>query len=219
MKMAIITGASDGLGLELAKLLLKKNYEVVGISRNKPSLAGIKFIKADFTKDGDIRKVITTIKKDFPDFDFLINCAGIMSVRSIDDLNYTEVENLFRVNVFSQMMLVSGLMDNIKKNGADIVNVCSTVGFKAYENQLAYGSSKWAVRGINENLRLELKGTKSRVIGFSPGGFKSRIFEKATGIKPKLDAYMEPAELAKLIVQLLELPKNMEVSDIIINRK
>lgn len=75
------------------------------------------------------------------------------------------------------------------------------------------------MRGFIENLRLELKDTKCRVIGFNPGGFKSKIFEKGTGKKVDLSGYMEAADIAKLLVHILELPKNMEVSDIVINRK
>lgn len=66
------------------------------------------------------------------------------------------------------MILISKLKDLILENGSDILNVGSTIGFKAYESQSAYGSSKWALRGLNESLRLEFKGTKTRVISFNP---------------------------------------------------
>ena len=218
MKRAIITGASEGLGLEIAKVFIERGYEVIGISRTKPSVEMI-HIKADLTKEGDIKNAISIIKKEFSEFNFLINCAGVLSVKPLNNLDYAEIEDLFRVNVFAQMKLVSGLLHSIKNNEADILNVGSSIGFKAYVEQLAYGSSKWAVMGINKNLQLELKNSKCRVIGFNPGGFKSRIHSKATGKKKNMDAYMEPRDLAKLMLYLLELPKNMEVSEIIINRK
>ncbi|MBU1110493.1 SDR family oxidoreductase [Patescibacteria group bacterium] len=219
MKRVIITGASDGLGLELAKSFLKKGYEVLSVSRRNPNLKGVIHLKTDLTKDSDIDKTAEIIKKRFNTFAHLINCAGVINIKPINALDYKETEKLFRVNAIAPMIFTSRLIDLIKKNEADVVNVGSTVGFKAYEDQCAYGSSKWAVRGLNENLRLELKKSKVRVIGFMPGGFKSNFVEKYTGVKADLDPYMEPKDLAKFMIQILELPKKLVVSEVIINRK
>ena len=171
------------------------------------------------TSEESIDRAIALIKEKYSSFDCLINCAGVLNVKPLGEIDYKEMDQLFRVNVLAPIKMVSGLLSLIKENESDIVNVGSTVGFKAYEEQCAYGTSKWAVRGVTENLQLELKKTKCRVIGFYPGGFKSRFFEKATGQRVELDAYMEPKELAKLMIQLIELPKNMEVTEIKISRK
>lgn len=108
----------------------------------------------------------------------------------------------------------------IKKNGADVVNVGSTVGTKAYPDQAAYSASKWGIRGLTQNLVLELKGTKSRVIQFNPGGFKSSFVQKFTKEENvDFSGYMEPIHLAKTMYFILDLPKSVEVSEILINRK
>lgn len=219
MKKIILTGVSEGLGYEVAKLCLEKGIEVVGLSRTKPNLA-ITHLSVDLTNEKRVEEVCEEILQNHSNFDCLINCAGVLSVKELENIEYEELYNLFQVNVLSPAILVSRLIKQIKQNSADIVNVGSTVGLKAYEKQLAYGASKWAMKGMSQNLQLELKKTKSRVISFNPGGFKSRIFEKATNQKVELgDEWMEPKDLAKLMLQLLELPKNMEVSEIVINRK
>lgn len=218
-KKVIITGASDGLGLELAKQFIKKGFTVISISRSKPKLSEIIHIKADLLVEADIDRAVEIIKKEHSDFSCLINSAGMVNIRLTNDLDYEETEQLFKLNVVAPMYLVSKLFDLIKNNEADIVNIGSTISFKAYENQAAYGSSKWAIRGLNENLRLEFKNSKVRVIGFHPGGFKSKLVEKYTGEKMDLDPYMDPKYLAKFLIQILELPKNMEVSEVIVNRK
>ncbi len=218
MKKVIITGVSEWLWYETAKILLERGVEVVWISRNTPNIA-ITHIACDFTLKESLENCIQEIKQNHTNFDALINCAWIMSLQEIDTINYEELEKLFRINVFAPIQLVSWLFNEIKNNSADIVNVASTVGFKAYESQCAYWASKWSLRWVNENLRLEFKWTKTRIIWFNPGGFKSKIFEKATGIKADLSAYMEAEDVAKVLIQTLELPKNMEVSEIIINRK
>jgi NADP-dependent 3-hydroxy acid dehydrogenase YdfG len=117
------------------------------------------------------------------------------------------------------MMLVSGLKNSIISNEADILNIGSSIAFKAYENQTAYGSSKWGLRGLNENLRLEFKGTDVRVVSFNPGGFKSKLFEKASGEKINLDKFMDPKDLADIVFFIINTPKTLEVSEILINRK
>lgn len=219
MKTAIITGVSEGLGYEVAKVLIEKNYKVIGISRTKPNL-DINHIQADITSKSGILSVVERIKTDYSDFNFLLNIAGKLNITPLNKVDYDETENLLNLNVLAPIILASNLIDLIKKNEADIINIGSSIGYKSYENQLAYTASKWAIRGINANLQLELKGTKSRVIGFNPGGFKSKIFEKATGKATEdWSGYMDPQDLAKFIHTILELPKNMEVSEILINRK
>ncbi|MFH1751732.1 MAG: SDR family NAD(P)-dependent oxidoreductase, partial [archaeon] len=110
MKRVIITGASDGLGLELSKQFIEKGVEVIGISRTKPSIE-VKFIKADLTVDSEIENAIKIIKKDFPKFDCLINCAGIMQVAPLNKIDFKKVSESFKVNIIAQIKLVSGLMD------------------------------------------------------------------------------------------------------------
>jgi short-subunit dehydrogenase len=215
----VITGASDGLGYELAKKYLEKNQTVLGLSRTKPDLA-ITHIATDLTAVDSIEAAAQAILAEDEKLEALINCAGVLSLEEANDLSATELERVFKINVTAPLLLTSRLMDRLQSDGGDIVNVASTVGTKGYANQVAYGSSKWAMRGFSQNLQVELKGTNSRVISFCPGGFRSKLFEKVTD-KSLADPenWMDPKDLAQFMIQILELPKNMEVSEVIINRK
>ncbi|MDQ6984853.1 MAG: SDR family oxidoreductase [Candidatus Dojkabacteria bacterium] len=141
MNRVIVTGASEGLGFELSKLFLEKDISVTGISRTRPNLK-VDFIKTDLTVEEDIENAASMILKDYSDFDAIINCAGVLNVTKANELEYNKVAQLFKLNVIAPMILVSKLFDKIKANEADIVNVGSTLGFKAYQEQAAYGSSK-----------------------------------------------------------------------------
>lgn len=218
MPKILVTGASEGLGLEICKKFLSQGWQVVGVSRHKPDI-DIEYIEADLTDEANLTNVIDIVKEKHPDINVLVNCAGVIDVQSLENIDYSKTENLFKLNVLAPMMLVSRLKSVILNNEADIVNVGSTVGFKAYDSQAAYGASKWALRGFNENLRLEFKGTKVRVFSFNPGGFKSRLFEKATGTQVDLSQYMDPKYLAELLFYVVNLPKGIEVSEMVINRK
>lgn len=219
MKKVILTGASEGLGFEIAKLLKEKGVGVLAVSRKKPEL-DVLHCPTDLTKEVDLDNLVKFVEEKFSDFDVLINCAGVLHIVKPEEISFPSTTDLFKVNVVAPIYLTSRLIKLILENKADVMNVASTVGFKAYEDQAAYGSSKWAVRGFNEYLKLVFKGTDSRVIGFNPGGFKSKLFEKATGESTNdWDGWMDPVELAKLAVQFLELPKGMEVTEVTINRK
>lgn len=214
MKRVIITGASEGLGEALGRLCIENGIEVVCLSRNAPNYPA-KHIAVDLTDDVAITAAAAAINKNYYEFDAIVHCAGVITPQKPDDVGYDAMQQLFKVNVLAPIFLNSQLFSLIRQNGADVLTVGSTVGTKAYVDQAAYGASKWATRGISENLRLELKDTACRVIQFNPGGFKS----KAHGPNADISAYMNPIDLAKTMFFILQLPKQVEVSEILINRK
>ena len=217
--MIVITGASDGLGQELALLYKNRGERVISLSRGRPA-EDIDHIKVDLTLPSEIEHAAKSILEIDEPIQALINCAGVMSVTPIGALTSSELERVFKTNVLSAMQLTSLLIERIKKDHGDIVNVASTVGTKSYPDQAAYGASKWAMRGFSANLQLELKSSASRVISFCPGGFVSEIFKKATGKEIQNSTeWMDPTDVAGFMMAILDLPKNMEVSEVIINRK
>lgn len=218
--MIAITGASDGLGKALAGLFATQGKRVIGLSR-RPCAVGIEHIKTDMSSEQSIAKAAAEICNDPEPLEALINCAGVLSIETVGSLTASEIDKVLNVNVRGTMLLTSALMEKIKKDGADIVNVASTIGRKGYVGYATYGVSKWALRGFSANLQVELKDYPSRVISFCPGGFKTAIFEKATGVDDSnsREGWMSAQDVAVCLKQLLELPKTMEVSDIVINRK
>ncbi|PLW80332.1 hypothetical protein C0585_03375 [Candidatus Woesearchaeota archaeon] len=210
MKKAIITGASSGLGLEIGNLLKNDSFEVINISRKDSPFNDI---KCDLSLDTMIGDVIEKIKKEHDKFDVIILNSGIMPLAKIGQTNF-DIDNLFKINVTGAIKIIDGLLDLIKKNGADIIIVGSTAAKQGYDEHGIYCATKHALDGYIKSLQAELKEEKVRVIGFHPGGFNSNL---RGGIVK--EGYMDPRELAKLIIQLINLPKVMEVSDIVITRK
>lgn len=217
--MIVITGASDGLGRELAALFVADGKRVVGLARGNCG-ESVEHIQTDLTDEQSIASVVSKINADQEPLEALINCAGVLSIEKIEALTSSEINKVLDTNIKAPLLLTSGLMNKIKLDGADIVNVASTVGLKGYVDQAAYGASKWAMRGFSANLQTELKDYRSRVISFCPGGFKTKLFEKATGVDNTSEGeWLAAKDVAQLLKQLLELPKNMEVSEVVINRK
>lgn len=217
--MIAITGASDGLGLQLARLYKEAGKTVVNVSRTECEYADYNVL-CDLMITGDIAAASGKILEIEEELEALVYCAGVMSIQPLGEVNESEIRRLISTNVESQILLTSNLASRIKKDETDIVCVSSTVGTKGYVDQAAYGASKWAVRGFAKNLQEEFKGQPNRVISFCPGGFESRIFEKAMGKKNENFTFsMKAEDVALCLKQILDLPKSMEVSEIIINRK
>lgn len=216
--MYVVTGASDGLGLALAKLLVREGKRVVCLSRSTPKAKGVAHIACDLNNEGSINAAATELLKQKTPLTALVNCAGVISQEPIEALTGRALALTFTTNIIGPQILVSRLFERIKKDGADVVNVSSTAGLKGNKSQAAYGSSKWAMRGFSQNLQTELAGTPCRVISFCPGGMDTKLFTKADVDMPS-KGWMRPDDVAAFMLQILLLPKNMEVSEVIINRK
>jgi len=223
MKKIIILGASDGLGKSIASLCVNKNIEIINISRTQCDIPGVINIKCDLSIENDLDNAISIIKKEHSNFDAIINCAAIVAMEKINEITYEKFNRAYKVNTIAPLYFLSALYDIIVQNEADILNVGTTASapLKAgFQNQLAYTSTKYALRGGSYNFSLELKSTKSRVIHINLGGMNTKMHEKDYGIKIEDPAiWMNPSDIADIIIYLLNLPKQIEISEITINRK
>ncbi len=207
------------MGLEVAKLYRQAGKEVVNIARHESKYANVNLLH-DLQKGDEVKAAAAEVLKIDEPLEALINCIGVYTSEELGQISDKEAQRALDSNVKAPILLTSELVERIKKDGADILNVASTVGAKAYPNQAIYGASKWAVRGFSANLQAELKNTPCRAISFCPGGFKTKMFEKAMGYDNTGEGYwMNVEDVAKVLKYTLDLPKNMEISEIFINRK
>ncbi|MBP6880723.1 SDR family NAD(P)-dependent oxidoreductase [Candidatus Saccharibacteria bacterium] len=218
--MIVITGGSDGLGKELINLFKASGKTVVNVSRTKNDQADYNFLH-NLRESQAIKQAVQSIEEIDEPLEVLINNAGVFSKQPLGKITEDEIKRTMESNLNSQIMLTSELIDTIKRDETDIVNISSRIGFVGSIDLAVYGASKWAVRGFSESLQAEFKDLANRVISFCPGGFDTGLFVKATNHDPTKDGtdWMKPRDLALLIKQLLDLPKNIEVSEILINRK
>ncbi|MCL2280486.1 SDR family oxidoreductase [Candidatus Saccharibacteria bacterium] len=223
MNRVIILGASDGLGKAIAGLCTKEKIEVVNISRTPCDIDGVININCDLSKQENIDSAVEIIKKDYESFDAIINCAAIVAMEKINQVTYSKLEKAFKVNTIAPLYFMAALYDSIVNNEADILNIGTTASapLKAgFPDQLAYTTTKYALRGGSYNFSLELKDTKSRTIHINLGGMNTRMHEKDYGAKiENPDDWMAPSDIAEIVLYLLRLPKQIEISEITINRK
>ena len=223
MKTALIFGHTSGLGYQVAKRYLDAGYKVVGIARRKSDVVSENLVNltADLSQKDDVLRVIQEVKDNHGTFDAVIYCAGVLIAHDIDKLDYDQMEQTYRVNTFAPMTIESELLDLIKQNRADILNVSSSSVVDFYPKYSEYSSSKIALQKFTNDLQKAFKDTPSRVVHFCPSGFTSNIYNTMIGEKVDRDesVQMKSEDLADLIYYLLALPKKIEITDIYVNRK
>ncbi len=218
--MIVITGASDGLGEQVAKLFKEAGKKVINVSRTANNAVDVN-IRCDLTEASQIADAVKTILELNEPIEAFISSAATVSYEDIGKLTAEELSKMFATNVTGLMLLTSGLLPKIKADEGDILNVGATIAMRpGGPQQATYSTVKWAVRGFTENLQAELKNTRCRVTNFIVGGFQSRLHEKVTNrALENPDEWMPAEDVALCIKQTLDLPKSMEVSEIIVNRK
>lgn len=218
--MIIITGASDGLGLEVAKIYKQAGMTVVNISRRQSEFADYNILH-NLQEGEEIQSAVGEILQIDEKLEAVINCIGVWTSEPIGKITEAEIKRTMATNVKSNILITSELLEKIKQDSADVLNVISTAGLKGNSHHALYVASKWAQRGYTLSLQDELKDTKCRVISFCPGGIKTKLFEKDLGedITEDQTTWMNPADLAVFIKQILDLPKSIEVSEVVLNRK
>ena len=209
-KVVVITGASSGLGKEIAKLYIQKNYELVVSGRNKSGLEEFKkenvdIITGDLTNKKTIKKIADLVIKKHKKIDILINNAGILYIQPFEKNTKVQLDSIFEINVKSHMFMTQKVFPLMKKQQfGHIVNIISTAGKEGKLNHTLYCATKYAMSGFTESLRLEAKKYKIKVTGIYPGGMRTKIFSK---IPHKIDksTFMEAKSVAKAIVDITEL--------------
>ncbi len=215
--MIVITGASDGLGKLVAKLYKEAGKKVVNISRRECEYADVN-ICLSLREGPEIKSAADQVMALDEPVEALINCIGVFNNQRFGEIEEDEIKRLMSTNVKAPGLLTSYLIERIKKDETDVLNVLSTAAIRAKAAEPLYVASKWAARGMTLSLQDELRHTASRVISFCPGGMQTGFFDKAD-VDNDTAAFMDPLEIAKTIKYTLDLPKNIEVSEIVINRK
>ena len=157
-KVALITGASSGIGDAVCAQLVGHGANVLGVTRRPGALhPDISPIKADLTSREDISEIFHGLGK----IDGLINCAGTAYLSRIVDGNPADWEEMWRVNVLALSLCCQFSLKHFPKTGGRIVNVSSMSGHRVPPSGGFYAPTKFAVRAITDSLRSELKAIQS----------------------------------------------------------
>ncbi|MCA9918235.1 MAG: SDR family oxidoreductase [Anaerolineales bacterium] len=176
-KVVLITGASSGLGRACAAHLVAKGFTVFGTSRQPVEMpAGVQPIALDVTNDVSVEQAVTAVLKKAPRLDVLVNNAGMGIAGSVEETSLEEARRQFEVNFFGVMRLCQLVIPVMRGQGnGRIVNISSLAGEIGLPFQGLYSASKFALEGLSEALRLELKPFDIQVVVIQPGDFRTRF--------------------------------------------
>jgi short-subunit dehydrogenase len=178
-KVILITGASAGIGKEFAKELLKDGHIVYGAARKVEKMEdirqlGVKVLQMDVTDEDSMKKGVDTILKAEGRVDVLINNAGFGSYGAVEDVPISDARYQLEVNVFGAARLIQLVLPSMRNhNWGRIINISSIGGKITTPLGGWYHASKFALEGLSDSLRNEVKQFGIDVVVIEPGGVKS----------------------------------------------
>ncbi|RXG50956.1 Dehydrogenase/reductase SDR family member 11 [Armadillidium vulgare] len=238
-RVALVTGASSGIGAAMCEDLVKHGMKVVGAARRKEKMqkasrevkkGKLVAMKCDLTKDEEVIAVFDQIKKQFNGVDVCINNAGFTNNKPLLSGQPSEWREMLDVNVVALCLVAKLAVLSMRERKVDdghIVNICSKAGHSVspLSEFHFYSSTKFAVKALTEGLRQELEelNSKIRVSQVSPGvaktNFYSRFSDERMDELHKMLPPMEPENIVDAIIYLLSVPPSVEVRDIIVTGK
>lgn len=213
-KVAIITGGARGMGAAHVRKLHAERAKVAftdilveeGEALAKELGESVKFMKHDVSKASDWEEVITGTEATFGPVDVLVNNAGILLVRRMEELTEEEYRRVIDVNQVSVFLGMKAVLPSMRKrSGGSIINISSVSGIGASIGHSAYNSSKFAVRGITKTAALEFAEYGIRVNSIHPGAVDTSIIT-------------EPEKLGELAqtIPLRRIGRPEEVSNLVL---
>jgi NADP-dependent 3-hydroxy acid dehydrogenase YdfG len=206
-KVAVVTGVSKGLGLEIVKLLLEKGVKVAGWGRNKPDFTHdqFHFFTCDVADEAQVEQAyLATLAQLGADIRILVNNAGFGVAGPMENMSTADWKSMFDTNVHGIFYTT---------NEGHILNVASIAGLNGVANFAGYVGTKHAVRGISHSLYMELRDFGIKVSTIYPGSIQTHFFDDIPGMNAH-EHMMQPADVALTIVQTLETHPNYFVVDV-----
>ncbi|HLJ64251.1 MAG TPA: SDR family NAD(P)-dependent oxidoreductase [Stellaceae bacterium] len=223
-KVALVTGASSGIGKAIAIHLGRHGYRVFGTSRHADTVAGIEMIAMDVDDEASVERGIATVLERAGRLDAVINNAGWAIMGAVEDTSIEEAKAQLETNFFGVLRVCRAVLPVMRRQrGGAIINISSLSGIFGTPFSGLYSASKFAVEGMTEALRFETRKLGLRVVLIEPGDHASALaakrrvakaaslnpayreaFEKFKVNQEKDEAKAPPPEgVAKLVVRIL----------------
>lgn len=227
-QVAVITGASSGIGKAIALGLAAHNVSMCLIGRNTEKLQNVaeqtlrstsitKTYRADLASDQEIYRLVENIEKDFKHVHMLIHSAGDFSMGEVADSPVEDFDRQFRINVRAPYLLTQCLLPAIKSSRGQIVFINSSAGINARAKVSQYAATKHALKAIADSLREEVNAYGVRVLTIYPGRTATPMQATVHEMEGKAyqpEKFMQPEDIAEVVINALLLPRSAEVTDI-----
>ncbi len=223
-KIALITGATQGIGLEIARALADEGCSLVLCGRNQARLRSVETqllgkkarvlaVPCDVRDQKSVARLFAAIRKQFGRLDILVNSAGIAhAFIPVGKLPLETWNDVLATNLTGTFLVTKGALP-LMKRGATIANILSLSAKRAFPNLAAYNASKFGALGFTSTLRTELRSEGIRVIALLPGATDTPIWDTLWPDAPR-KKMIRATTVAQVLISALKLPQDSTVEEV-----
>jgi len=236
-KVALITGASSGIGAGVATLLAANGVKVALAARRSGKLNALLkeiqhaggeglVVEMDVTDPASVKKGVETVVKAYGTIDILVNNAGLMPLSDVESLKVDEWHRMVDVNIKGVLSTTAAVLPIlIKQNSGHIFNLSSIAGRKLFKGLSVYCATKHAIAAFSDIMRMEIAPKyKIRVTSLQPGAVATELYDhitdpsyiKAMNDLAKQMTFLTPEDIAHSVLYALQAPEHVNVSEIFI---
>jgi len=198
-RVVLVTGASSGIGLACATHLAWRGYRVYGTSRRAGTsqTGSVSMLIADVTDDHSVEQAVAAVLEREGRLDIVVNNAGMGIAGPVENTSIEEAKRQLEVNFFGAFRVCRAVLPALRSQRRGyIVNIGSIGGLVAIPYQAMYSASKFALEGLSESLRMEVRPFGVKVVIIEPGDHKTAITENRTEMSGGTDAYSQSFQAA-----------------------
>jgi NADP-dependent 3-hydroxy acid dehydrogenase YdfG len=226
-RVAVITGASSGIGEATARALAAAGHRLALLARRADRIqalaaelgGGAIAIEADVTDRGSIVAAAEQVQGELGGADILINNAGVMLLGPFSSEQQAEHRQMVEVNLLGAMTATEVFLDQLRDGGGDLVNISSVAGRTARAGNAGYAATKWGINGWSEALRQELQ-PDIRVMVIEPGAVATEHITHAEAKRATQefvkDIAITPQDIAEVIAFAVSRPRRMTLNEILV---
>jgi NADP-dependent 3-hydroxy acid dehydrogenase YdfG len=229
-RVAVITGASSGIGEATVRALAADGYRVALLARRADRIqvladelgGGAIAIEADVTDRESVAAAADRVQQELGGADILVNNAGVMLTAPFSSDQREEHRRMVETNLLGAMSATEVFLDQLHDRGGDLVNISSVAGRTARPGNAGYAATKWGINGWSESLRQELQ-PDIRVIVIEPGAVATELTDHITHAATKEateefvhDLAIPPEDIAEVIAFAVSRPRRMTLNEILV---
>jgi short-subunit dehydrogenase len=227
-RIAVVTGASSGVGQAIALALAAHGAELCLVGRHPETLeqvaqavrgcgARARCYQADLAADQDLGKLVAELQGDVPSLDILVHSAGVIWHGGFAEASVDQLDGHYRTNVRAPYVLTQGLLPALKAARGQVVFVNSSAGLAAGANVGQYAASKHALKAMADSLRAEVNTDGVRVLSLYLGRTATTMqagLHALEGKPYRPELLIQPADVAAAALHALQAPRSVEITDI-----
>jgi NAD(P)-dependent dehydrogenase (short-subunit alcohol dehydrogenase family) len=221
-KVAVVTGASRGIGLAIAGGLVREGAQVILVARDKRTLNSAKkklgsrasVIAADVAQPEDVDRLFRQVGRRHKRLDILVNCAGVFTFMPFTETTLDDWQNNIETNLTSLFLTTKAALPLFgQSRHPQLVNILSSSSRYAFPNCSAYTAAKFGALGLTRVLRKELRPQGIRVTAILPGLTDTNMLD-AFGFEIPRDRVMQPEDVAEAVIAALRQPDRTAVEEV-----